>query len=114
MAGEIVTSCPLCLALSDPVDMLDIEIDRIVPRGRAHVLLCRICGSATVRAMALAGEPLAQELLQLDQKATERAPARDETPNAEKPDEQDPALPVTGEPRSIPPDQEGNDDESAA
>ncbi len=68
MAFTMVTSCPLCLALSDPEDMLDIEIERIVPKGRAHVLLCRSCGSQVVRAMAKAGEPLAQELIDLDKK----------------------------------------------
>lgn len=75
MAGEIVTSCPLCLALSDPGDMVDIEIDRVVPRGRAHVLLCRSCGSAAVRAMAKAGEPLAKELIDLDAKEAASSPA---------------------------------------
>lgn len=91
MAGEIVTSCPLCLALGDPTDMLDIEIDRTVPRGRAHVLLCRSCGSAAVRAMAAAGEPLAKELIDLDAKAAEQPPASDggasEKPDNEEPDD---------------------------
>jgi hypothetical protein len=81
MAGEIVTSCPLCLALSDPTDMIDVEIDRVVPKGRAHVLLCRICGSAIVRAMAQAGEPLAKDLIELDHAEAERPPARDEKRN---------------------------------
>jgi hypothetical protein len=75
MAFTMVTSCPLCLALSDPEDMLDIEIDRFVPKGRAHVLLCRSCGSQVVRAMAKAGEPLAQELIDLDNQEAERPPA---------------------------------------
>ena len=75
MAGEIITSCPLCLALNDPADMVDIEIDRVVPQGRAHVLLDRGCGSAVVRAMARAGEPLAKELIDLDRKEAELPPA---------------------------------------
>jgi hypothetical protein len=74
MAGEIVTSCPLCLALSDPADMLDFEIERTVPKGRAHVQICRLCGSQVVRAMAQAGEPLARELIDADKTAAEPKP----------------------------------------
>ncbi len=89
MAGEIVTSCPLCLALSDPGDMIDIEIDRVVPRGRAHVLLCRGCGSQVVRAMAKAGEALANELIELDAKEAVQPPASDETGTQEEPKDDD-------------------------
>lgn len=78
MTGEIVTSCPLCLALSDTADMIDVEIERVVPRGRAHVQLCRSCGSATVRAMAAAGEPLAKELVDFDRTVAAQPPATDD------------------------------------
>lgn len=87
MAAEIVTSCPLCLALSDPADMIDFEIDRVVPRGRTHVLLCRSCGSSLVRAMAKADEPLAKELIDADAKAAEQPPASAETTATQEPDD---------------------------
>lgn len=87
MTGEIVTSCPLCLALSDPADLVDIEIERVVPKGLAHVQLCRSCGSAVVRSMAKAGEPLAKELIEVDRKEAEKQAADGETGRPEEPND---------------------------
>ncbi len=114
MAFTMVTSCPLCLALSDPEDMLDIEIDRVVPKGRAHVLLCRSCGSQVVRAMAKAGEPLAQELIDLDRKEAEKPPASESTNAQLTPDSTSGAVETKGESQAPHADKEPTDDKSAA
>jgi hypothetical protein len=113
MAFTMVTSCPLCLALSDPEDMLDIEIERIVPKGRAHVLLCRSCGSQVIRAMAKAGEPLAQELIDLDAKEAEPTPVAP-GPVSEGLNEKQPSEPAisTGAPGQERP--KGQDDDNSA
>ena len=77
MAGNFATSCPLCMAVDDPEGMVTVEIDRIVPKSRVTVVLCRSCGSAVVRAMSALGEPLARELVNSQ-------PAAEEPPGGEK------------------------------
>ena len=113
MAGEIVTSCPLCLALDEAAGFVDIEIERVVPKGRAHVLLCRSCASAVVRAMAQAGEPLAKELVDLDKLEVEQPPASDEERNrAGDPERQEAKLHSENAVSAEKPEEPNNDDAS--
>lgn len=43
-----VTTCPLCLGPEEVASMVTVEIDRIVPRGRVVIMICRSCAGAVV------------------------------------------------------------------
>ena len=54
----MVSTCPLCLGPEEVESMLTIKIDRIVPRGRAAIMLCRSCAAAVDRAIKASDETL--------------------------------------------------------
>lgn len=45
---NLVTTCPLCLGPDEVSSMLTVEIDRVVPRGRVAITLCRSCCGAVI------------------------------------------------------------------
>lgn len=59
MASVMATSCPLCMGIDEAESMVSVEIDRVVPKGRVAVVICRSCVAAVVRAAQASGEPLA-------------------------------------------------------
>jgi hypothetical protein len=46
----MVSTCPLCLGPDEVPSMVTVEIDRIIPTGRAAILICRSCVGAVIRA----------------------------------------------------------------
>jgi len=55
------SSCPLCLGPDEVTSMVTVEIDRIIPKGRAAILICRSCVGAVIRA----GEVVEPELAEI-------------------------------------------------
>lgn len=47
-----VSSCPLCLGPEEVASMVTVEIDRIVPKGRVAVMICRNCTRQVILAAA--------------------------------------------------------------
>lgn len=43
MAKSIAKSCPLCLTVNDPVDMLPVTMKHSTPPQTAPLYLCRLC-----------------------------------------------------------------------
>lgn len=43
MAKSIAKSCPLCLSVNDPVDMLPVMMAHSTPPQSAPMFLCRLC-----------------------------------------------------------------------
>lgn len=43
MAKSIAKSCPLCLSVNDPVDMLPVTMEHSTPPQTAPLYLCRLC-----------------------------------------------------------------------
>ena len=43
MAKSIAKSCPLCLSVNDPADMLDVMMPHSTPPQSAPMYLCRLC-----------------------------------------------------------------------
>ena len=56
-----VSSCPLCLGPEEVVSMVTVEIDRIVPKGRVAVMICRTCTKQVIKAASVLDDPLALE-----------------------------------------------------
>ena len=54
----MVSSCPLCAGPEEVPSMVTVEIDRIIPKGRAAILLCRSCAGAVIRAVRKLEPPL--------------------------------------------------------
>src|SRR5260370_15604761 len=54
----MVSTCPLCGGPEEVLSMVTVEIDRIIPRGRTAIVICRICVGAVIRA----GERVEPEL----------------------------------------------------
>jgi len=46
----MVSSCPLCAGPEEVPSMVVVEIDRIIPKGRAAIMICRSCAGAVIRA----------------------------------------------------------------
>jgi hypothetical protein len=57
----MVSSCPLCLGPDEVLSMVTVEIDRIIPKGRVAILLCRSCARAVIQA----GERVELELAEI-------------------------------------------------
>lgn len=57
-----VTTCPLCLAPDEVGSMVTVEIDRVVPKGRVAVIICRICTGAVILANSVLDDPVAVEV----------------------------------------------------
>lgn len=49
MPKSIAKSCPLCLSVNDPVDMLDVVMEHSTPPQTAPLFLCRRCVIAIVK-----------------------------------------------------------------
>src|SRR5229473_3599863 len=47
----MVSTCPLCGGPEEVLSMVTVEIDRIIPKGRATIVICRICAGAVIRAV---------------------------------------------------------------
>jgi hypothetical protein len=60
MPDEFVmaTSCPLCLGADEVPSMVTVEIDRIIPKGRVAIMICRSCTRAVIEAATRLDEPL--------------------------------------------------------
>ena len=43
MAKSIAKSCPLCLSVNDPADMLPVTMEHSTPPQSAPMYLCRLC-----------------------------------------------------------------------
>ena len=46
----VATTCPLCLGPDEVSSMVTVEIDRVVPRGRVAIMICRSCVGAVILA----------------------------------------------------------------
>ena len=78
----MVTSCPLCLGSDEVPSMVTVEIDRIIPKGRVAIVICRSCAGAVIRAVQSLDVPLVDpKVFQLIARA--EAPAASEPAKSE-------------------------------
>ncbi len=63
----MVSSCPLCLGPDEVPSMVTVAIDRIIPKGRAAILICRSCCGAVIRACRHIEPPLLSPQFWLDE-----------------------------------------------
>jgi len=54
----MVSTCPLCAGPEEVLSMVTVEIDRIIPKGRATIVICRSCCCAVLDASAKLDDPL--------------------------------------------------------
>ena len=54
----MVSTCPLCAGPEEVSSMVTVEIDRIIPRGRVAIVICRSCAGAVIRAVRKLDPPL--------------------------------------------------------
>ncbi len=54
----MVSTCPLCAGPEEVLSMVTVEIDRIIPKGRAAIMICRSCAGAVIRAVEALDVPL--------------------------------------------------------
>ena len=67
----LVSSCPICLGPEEVPSMVMVEIDRMIPKGRTAILLCRSCVGAVMLAARELDEPLADPLHPFSEAMTE-------------------------------------------
>lgn len=100
MAKSIAMSCPTCLSVNDPVDMLAVTMPHSTPPQSAPMYLCRLCVLAIMKAA------IGSELID-PAEVFQNAPAGTPTDRAPDPvspgDEAAPALVLKGEPGAEPP-----------
>jgi len=63
----MVSTCPLCGGPEEVPSMVTVEIDRIIPKGRAAIMLCRNCCGAVIRACRTIEPPLLTTRFWLDE-----------------------------------------------
>ncbi|SRR5712691_1865774 len=71
----MVSTCPLCAGPEEVLSMVTVEIDRIIPKGRAAIVICRSCVGATIRAARHADPDLLDLILTEREQAAIRAAA---------------------------------------
>ena len=54
----MVSTCPLCGGPEEVPSMVTVEIDRIIPKVRATIVICRSCAGAVIRAVEDLDVPL--------------------------------------------------------
>ncbi len=67
----MVSTCPLCAGPEEVLSMVTVEIDRIIPKGRAAILICRICAGAVIRASRHIEPPLLTTQFWIDEVKSE-------------------------------------------
>lgn len=85
--NTMATSCPLCLGTDEVGSMVTVEIDRIIPKGKAAIMICRSCTGAVIRAARHADPELLDLVLTEQEQAAIQQAANGPIDDKEEPDD---------------------------
>jgi len=69
----MVSTCPLCGGPEEVPSMVTVAIDRIIPKGRAAIVICRSCVAVVIQACRQIEPPLLSPQFWIDEFKTDLA-----------------------------------------